>query len=60
MDKWGTLDQTIVVGSGSFVVTKYDRVNKLISGSYDIVVKQNAASKTITGALTDVPMKQAD
>jgi hypothetical protein len=59
-DKWGTLDQTNVVGSGSFVVTEYDRANKLISGTYEIVVKQGAASKTITGALTRVPMKQAD
>jgi hypothetical protein len=60
MDKWGTLAQTAVVGSGSFTITEYDRANKLISGSYDIVVKQGSASKTITGALTQVPMGQAD
>ena len=59
-DKWNTLEQTNVVGSGSFVVTEYDRASKLISGSYDILVKQGAASKTITGVLTHVPMKQAD
>jgi hypothetical protein len=59
-DQWGTLAQTAVVGSGSFTVTEYDRANKLISGSYDIVVKQGSASKTITGALTQVPMEQAE
>ncbi len=59
-DKWNTLEQTNVVGSGSFVVTEYDRGGKLISGTYDIVVKQGAASRTITGVLTHVPMKQAD
>jgi hypothetical protein len=60
MDKWGTLDRTAVVGSGSFTVTEYDRANKLISGSYDIVVKQGTESKTITGELTQVPMERAD
>ena len=60
MDMWGTLEATNVVGSGSFVVTEYDRANKVISGTYDIVVKQGAASKTITGTLTRVPMTQAD
>ena len=59
-DQWGTLAQTAVVGSGSFTVTEYDRANKLISGSYDIVVKQGSASKTITGALTQVPMDLAE
>lgn len=59
-DKWGTLDNTVVVGSGAFVVTEYDRANKLISGTFDMVVKQGASSKTITGTLTRVPMAKAE
>ena len=57
---WATLENMTAVGSGSFVVTEYDRTNKLISGTFDVVVKQGATSKTITGTLTHVPMKRAD
>ncbi len=60
-DSWATLNGPMVnIGSGSFTVTEYDRVNKYISGSFDIVVKKGAESKTITGSLTHVPMKVAE
>ena len=59
-DQWSTLENAVAVGSGSFVVTEYDRTNKLISGTFDMVVKQGAGSKTITGVLTRVPMAKAE
>jgi hypothetical protein len=60
-DAWITLSDPMTnIGSGSFTVTEYDRTNKRISGSYEIVVKQGAASKTISGTLTSVPMSLAE
>jgi hypothetical protein len=59
-DTWSTLAGAMTVGSGSFTITEYDRAAKKISGTYDMVVKQGAMSKTITGALTHLPMSRAD
>jgi hypothetical protein len=59
-DQWGTLDGQVNVGSGSLTVTEYDRANKLISGTYDMVVKQGAAMKNITGSFTHLPLAKAE
>lgn len=60
-DAWVTLSDPMTnIGSGSFTVTEYDRANKRISGTYEIVVKQGSASKTISGTLTGVPMAVAE
>jgi hypothetical protein len=59
-EEWGTLENQIVVGSGSFDLTRYDRVAKLFSGTFDIIVKQGTAEKHLTGTLTDVPMQTAE
>jgi len=59
-DTWSTLAAAMTVGSGSFTITEYDRAAKKISATYDMVVKQGAMSKTITGALTHLPVARAD
>ncbi len=58
-DSWSTLDGSANVGSGSFTVTEYDKAAKVISGTYNIVVKQGTNSKTISGTLTHVAMSNA-
>jgi hypothetical protein len=59
-DSWNTLEGQTNVGSGALVVSEYDRVGKVISGTYDVVVKQGAAMKSIAGSFTRVPLAKAE
>jgi hypothetical protein len=60
--KWlpNALENFVVVGSGAFDLTKYDRSLKLLSGTFDIVVKQGTAEQNLVGTLVDVPMQTAE
>ena len=57
---YSTLAGSAEVGTGTFTVTRYDTTNKIVSGSYSIVVKNGADEKMITGTITNAPMIRAE